>query len=271
MVFEGAVPGLAGGRRTVVLLVALAGFGVKAGIVPLHVWLPEAHAAAPSHVSALMSGVVIKMGVYGIARASLLASAPAWWGATLAALGVAGALTGITLASYQRDLKRALAYSSVENIGLVVLGLGIGLWGRASGDEHLAALGLAAGLLHAWNHTLMKGLLFLGAGAIVHATGTKDLERLGGLMKRMPFAATLFGLGTIAIAGLPPFNGFAGEWLLYRSLLDGAAGAPVGPAVVFMLAVGALSLVGALAALCFVRLASVVLSRAWPSGPARRR
>lgn len=246
--------------RALVLLLGLAGFGVKAGLVPLHVWLPEAHAAAPSHVSALMSGVLTKMGVYGILRVTLLAGpAPAWWGGLLMVAGLAGGLFGVALASYQRDIKRALAYSTIENVGLVMLGLGLGLWGHASGHPEIGTLGLYGGLLHAWNHTLMKGLLFLGAGTIVHATGTRDIEKLGGLLRRAPIGGALFVAGCVAIAGLPPLNGFTGEWLLYRSLLDGAIAGAEGAAAAFMLAVGALSMVGALAALCFVRLCSAAL------------
>ncbi len=255
---SGAVPDAS--RRAWILLLALAGFGVKAGIVPLHVWLPEAHAAAPSHVSALMSGVLTKMGVYGIVRVVMLTGpAPAWWGRTLIVVGLAGGVFGIAMAAYQRDIKRALAYSTIENVGLVLLGLGLGFWGHATGHPDIGTLGLLGGLLHAWNHTMMKGLLFLGAGTIVHATGTRDIERLGGLMQRMPIGGTLFVLGSVAIAGLPPLNGFASEWLLYRSLLGGAASSTVGAAVTFMLGVGAVSAIGALAALCFVRLCATSL------------
>lgn len=260
LVFDGrgAAPGSA--QRAWILVLALGGFGVKAGIVPMHVWLPEAHAAAPSHVSALMSGVVAKMGIYGLVRIVMLTGpAPAWWGRLLIVLGLAGGLYGIGMASYQRDIKRALAYSTIENIGLVLLGLGLGYWGFATGHPAIGTIGLFGGLLHAWNHTLMKGLLFLGAGTILHATGTKDIERLGGLMQRMPVAGTLFVLGSVSIAGLPPLNGFVSEWLLYRSLLDGAASSTVGAAVAFMLAVGAVSAIGALAALCFIRLCSASL------------
>lgn len=259
-VFDGAaMTHLAPGVRTAVLLLALVGFGVKAGLIPLHVWLPEAHAAAPSHVSALMSGVLTKMGVYGIVRMTALTGpAPAWWGGLLLVVGLSGALFGIAMASYQRDIKRALAYSTIENVGLVMLGLGLGYWGYASGHPTLGALGVLGGLLHAWNHTAMKGLLFLGAGTILHATGTKDLERLGGLMRRAPGSSSLFVVGAVAIAGLPPLAGFASEWLLYRSLLDGSTASTDG-SVAFMLAVGAVSAVGALAALTFLRLGSTAL------------
>lgn len=266
---------------SLVVLLALVGFGVKAGIVPLHVWLPEAHAAAPSHVSALMSGVLIKMGLYGILRVMTFLPLASWWGPTLIALGIAGALVGISLALYQRDLKRVLAYSSIENIGLILLGLGVGFWGASHGRPRLAALGLAGGLLHVWNHTLMKGLMFLSAGSVLHGAGSKDLERLGGLMKRMPTTGTLMVLGAIAIAGLPPLNGFVGEWLMYLGLAEGGIRGGGAVSITMLLAVGIVALVGGLAALCFVRVVGIVLlgqprsdgaahaheSSAWMTGP----
>jgi formate hydrogenlyase subunit 3/multisubunit Na+/H+ antiporter MnhD subunit len=239
---------------------AVVGFGVKAGFVPLHVWLPEAHAAAPSHVSALMSGVLVKMGIYGVLRTLLLLRAtPSWLGPALGALGLVGALLGVILASYQRDLKRALAYSSIENLGLVTLGVGAAAWGWTSGRPQLAALGIAAALLHVWNHALMKGLLFLCAGSILHGAGTRDLERLGGVLGRMPRTGTLMVLGSVAIAGLPPLNGFVSEWLLYLALFQGALASRGAESVLAMLVVGALSLVGALAGLAFVRLIGTAL------------
>lgn len=254
------IPSMGGRVRLVVLLLALVAFGIKAGLVPFHVWLPEAHAAAPSHVSALMSGVIIKLGLYGLVRTTLLVGPPPlWWGRLLIALGLGSALFGIALAIYQRDLKRAFAYSSIENVGLVVLGLGLAFWGEASGHPGIAALGLLGALLHAWNHAMMKGLLFFGAGAILHATGTRDLERLGGLLRRMPIAGALMLVGAVSIAALPPLAGFASEWLLYRSLMDGAALPSAGRAIGFMMAVGALSMVGAMTALAFVRACSTAL------------
>jgi hydrogenase-4 component B len=238
---------------------ALVGFGIKAGLVGLHVWLPEAHAAAPSHVSALMSGVVVKLGLYGLLRSVHILQPGAWLGVTLMILGVAGALYGIALAVQQRDLKRILAYSSVENLGVITIGLGLGHWARARGDGALAAVAFGGALLHLWNHAAMKALMFLGAGSVLHAAGTKDVERLGGILKVMPWTGRALAFGTVAIAALPPFNGFAGEWLLYQALArvgveDGspAALAALGGAA-------ALALVGGLAALCFVRLAGAVL------------
>lgn len=252
---------------TVLFALAAVGFGVKAGFVPVHVWLPEAHAAAPSHVSALMSGALIKLGIYGFLRILTFLPPAPWWGPFLMMLGVGSALVGISLALYQRDLKRVLAYSSIENIGVVLLGIGVGYWGMSRGDPRLATLGMYGGLLHLWNHALMKGLMFFAAGSVLHGTGTKDLERLGGLMKAMPWTGTAMVVGAVAISGLPPFNGFLGEWLIYLGLMRGGL-APYGAAA--LLLVGSLALVGGLAALCFVRLAGVTLLGAPRSEAAMR-
>jgi len=237
---------------------ALAGFGVKAGIFPLHVWLPEAHAAAPSHVSALMSGAMVKLGYYGLLRvAVLLGGVSSALGLSLAGLGLAGALVGISLSLTQRDLKRALAHSSVENLGLIGLGLGLGFAGLARGDATLGALGLGVGLFHVWNHAAMKGLMFFAAGSVQHGAGTRDLERLGGLSRRMPAAALLFAVAAVALAALPPLNGFATEWLLYLGLLHVVIASPPAGSVAASVALGLLALVGALAAAGFVRLFGV--------------
>jgi formate hydrogenlyase subunit 3/multisubunit Na+/H+ antiporter MnhD subunit len=240
------------------LVLGLVGFGVKAGVIPLHVWLPEAHAAAPSHVSALMSGAMVTLGLYGMLRlAVLLGPLPEGAGLVVALLGLGGALLGIALALHQRDLKRALAYSSVENLGLMTLGLGLAVFGAARGDAAVALFGLMGALLHVWNHAAMKGLLFLAAGNVLHAAGTRDLERLGGLMRRLPVTSACFALGAIAISGLPPLNGFASEWLLYLGLIDLALGAVATAGVVAYLAAALLALVGGLAAVCFVRLLGI--------------
>ncbi|MEW6270067.1 MAG: proton-conducting transporter membrane subunit [Thermodesulfobacteriota bacterium] len=244
------------GASALLFALAALGFGIKAGFVPVHVWLPEAHAAAPSHVSALMSGVLVKLGIYGFLRVLGFLPRAAWWGPLLIALGLAGALVGIALALQQRDLKRVLAYSTIENVGVVLLGIGVGWWGTTRGDARLAALGMAGGLLHLWNHALMKSLMFFAAGSVLHGTGTKDLERLGGLMKAMPWTGCAMLLGAVAISALPPLNGFLGEWLIYLALIGGGT-APHGVAA--LLLVGVLSLVGGLAAVCFVRLAGVTL------------
>ena len=242
------------------IAIALAGlgFGIKAGFVPVHVWLPEAHAAAPSHVSAIMSAVMIKVGLYGFLRTLTFITPAAWWGPAMIVVGLLGALFGITIAAYQRDLKRVLAYSSIENMGIILLGLGVGFWGTARGDLRVAALGFAGGFLHVWSHALMKGLLFLSAGSVLHGAGTRDLERLGGLMKRMPWTSTAMILGAIAIAGFPPLAGFTGEWLIYVGLIErGMRPGPGGLGA--LLAVGSLALAGSVALLCFVRLVGVAL------------
>lgn len=244
---------------TALFLLALAGFGLKAGLMPLHIWLPGAHAAAPTHLSSLMSGVLLKMGVYGLARtAAGVASPPLWWGGLLLALGVVSAVLGVAFAIAQHDLKRLLAYHSVENVGIIFMGLGIALLGRSAGRPELVVLGLAGALLHVWNHGLFKALLFLGAGAVIHATGTRDLDRLGGLLKSMPATALLFLVGAVAICGLPPLNGFVSELFVYLGLFRAAASPEgrwwLGPAF----AAPALALVGALALACFVKVFGAV-------------
>jgi hydrogenase-4 component B len=241
--------------RTVVFILVVLGFGSKAGLVPLHVWLPRAHSAAPSHVSALMSGVMVKLGVYGVLRFALdlLGEGPAWWGGLLIALGAASALLGVLYALMEDDLKRLLAYSTVENVGLVFIGAGAGLLFAALDQEASAALALAAALYHALNHTIFKSLLFLGAGAVLHATGSRNLNHLGGLIRRMPWTAACFLVGALAIGGLPPLNGFVSEWLLFQSLLPAiASSAPLVPPLM-TLAVGALALTAGLAAAGFVK------------------
>lgn len=243
-----------------VFLLALVGFGAKAGLVPFHVWLPEAHPAAPSHVSAMMSGVMIKMGLYGFLRVlTFLGEHLVWWGPTLAALGLLTAIIGISLALHQRDIKRVLAYSSIENMGLIALSLGVGVWGNSTGRPIVASLGIAGGLLHMWNHVAMKGLMFLTAGSVVHGAGTRDMERLGGLMKRMPWTGIAMIAGAVAIAGLPPLNGFASKWLMYLALMEGGLTPGSDHGLVALLAVGLLAVVGTLAVVAFVRLTGIVL------------
>ena len=251
-----ATPSLARGGA-VILLLALFGFGVKAGMFPVHVWLPGAHAAAPSHVSALLSGVMIKTGIYGLLRVlALVGPPPPWWGWTVLLLGLASALLGVLWALAQHDLKRLLAYHSVENIGIILLGLGLGGLGAAYRVPGLALLGLTGALLHTLNHALFKSLLFLGAGAVVRATGTRDLARLGGLARAMPRTAAAFLVGSLAIVGLPPLNGFVSEWILLRGALTAAGGA--GPVRFAGLAAAAFGLVGALALACFARIGGTV-------------
>ena len=254
------MPALEPGCTGLIFVLALIGFGAKAGFVPFHVWLPEAHPAAPSHVSALMSGVMIKMGLYGILRVLLFLGPPApWWGLTLASVGLLTGVVGIALALTQRNIKRVLAYSSIENMGLCALSLGVGLWGWASALPVVAVLGVAGTLLHVWNHALMKGLMFFAAGSVLHGTGTTDMEQLGGLMKRMPWTGRMMMLGAVGIAALPPLNGFVSKWLMYMSLLECGLLTGNNSSLAALLAVGLLTLIGGLAAITFVRLTGIVL------------
>ncbi len=236
---------------------ALAGFGVKAGLFPLHLWLPSAHANAPSHVSALMSGLALKIGVYGIIRFGGWLPAPPGAGWALIGIGGAGALLGVGLAFAQGDLKRLLAYCSVENLGIIAIGCGGALLGAAHGDAAWGRLLLAGALLQVWNHGLLKPLLFFGSGSVAHATGTRDMSRLGGLARRMPWTSGLFALGATGISGLPPLGGVVGEWLIYLGLFDAAASRGASPAVVLPAAI-ALAAAGALALATFVKAGGVV-------------
>ncbi len=235
-------------------VLAVVGFGTKAGFMPLHVWLPEAHPAAPSHVSAVMSGVMIKTGIYGLLRTLLwLGPPPLWWGYLLVGIGVVSGVLGILFALAQHDLKRLLAYCSVENVGVIAIGLGIGLIGLGSHHPLPAALGLAGALLHVVNHAIFKSLLFMGAGSVLHATGSRELDQLGGLLKSMPSTGATFMAGAAAISGLPPFNGFVSEFLIYFAAfgLLGAAGIPV--VLAALAAIVSLALIGGLAAACFTK------------------
>jgi hydrogenase-4 component B len=245
---------------------ALFGFGVKAGMFPLHIWLPSAHANAPSHVSAIMSGVAIKMGIYGIVRFSGWLPTPPSAGWVVTALGVVSAVLGVAFALGQHDLKRLLAYHSVENIGIILIGVGFAMVATAHGHAAWGGLALAGGLLHVWNHGLFKALLFLGAGSVLHATGTREMSRLGGLWRAMPWTASLFALGAVAISGLPPLNGFVSEWLLYLGMFD-AVNQPGAAVVGAIPAIVLLAMTGALALACFVKVCGVVFLGA-PRSPA---
>jgi hydrogenase-4 component B len=205
----------------IAFLLALFGFGAKAGLVPLHVWLPEAHPAAPSPVSALMSGVMLKTAVYGVLRVTfdLLPDAAWWWGLVPVGVGLFSALYGVVFAAVQTDMKRLLAYSSIENIGIIFTGLGLSIVFGGLNMPALAALALIAALYHSLNHAFMKSLLFVGTGAVLHSTGQRNLGRLGGLIHRMPWVAWLTLIGALAMAGLPPLNGFVSEWLLLQAFL----------------------------------------------------
>ncbi len=254
-----AAPGaLSLGTSHLLFLLALVGFGLKAGVMPLHFWLPGAHANAPSHVSAMLSGVVLKMGVYGLVRwLSLLPNPPAAWGVLILLLGLVSGLLGVIFAIGQHDLKRLLAYHSVENIGIILMGLGVAQLGLSAGRQEWIALGLAGCLLHVWNHSLFKSLLFLCAGAVVHSANTRQLDRLGGLARAMPRTAACFLIGAVAICGLPPLNGFVSEWFVYLGLLRRAT-APGAGVLAAALGVPALAMIGALAVACFVKVFGAV-------------
>jgi hydrogenase-4 component B len=243
------------GSRDAAFLLFLIGFGIKAGIIPLHTWLPAAHPVAPSNVSAFMSGVLIKTGIYGMARVFFyfLGTPPMWWGVTVLGIGTISAVLGVLYALMQHDLKRLLAYHSIENIGIILMGFGASLMFLKTGHPLLATLALIAGLYHTINHAVFKGLLFLGAGAVLHATHTRDMEHMGGLAKRMPQTAFCFLIGAVAISALPPLNGFVSEWLTYQSLLEGFGTTDSLLRLMFPIGGALLALTSALAAACFVK------------------
>jgi len=242
--------------QSVAFVAALIGFGTKAGIVPLHVWLPYAHPAAPSHVSALMSGVMIKTAIYGMVRVYfdfLGGEFPWWWGFVILTVGAVSALLGVMYALMEHDLKSLLAYHSVENIGIILMGIGAGMIFQSYGLTHLAALGLLAGLYHTINHAVFKGLLFLGAGSLLYATHTRNMEEYGGLIRRMPWTAVFFLIGAVSIAALPPSNGFVSEWLTFQTLF--LSFQIPDPLIKIMLPIGAamLAFTGVLALACFAK------------------
>ena len=264
-----------GGTRHLLFALFFLGFGVKAGIIPLHVWLPEAHPAAPTPISALMSGVLIKTGIYGLVRVCAfgLGVPGLSWGVFIVALGGLSAVLGVLYALMQHDLKRLLAYHSIENIGIILLGLGVGMMALAYGRSEVASVGIAASLYHVLNHAVFKGLLFLGAGGVVLATGSRRIEEYGGLLRRMPWTGLCFLVGAMAISGLPPLNGFASEWLTFQAFLFGFRGSTE-PLVHFLFPLGGalLALTTALAAACFVKafgISFLALPRSLASANAR--
>jgi hydrogenase-4 component B len=239
---------------------ALIGFGTKAGLFPLHIWLPVAHPAAPSHVSALMSAVMIKTGIYGLLRiTTFLPPLPAWCGIVVFSLGIGGALFAIAMATMQTDIKRSLAFSSVENVGIIFLGLGVSLYAASIGQPVVATLAMAGALLHIWNHSLFKGLLFLGAGSLVHGAGTREISHMGGLLRRMPVTGTLVIFGCVAISALPPLNGFVSEWLIYMGMLEMGQASTGAIAILFLSLIVFLALVGGMVLITFSRLAGMAL------------
>jgi hydrogenase-4 component B len=242
-------------QRMAAFFLFFVGFGVKAGVIPLHIWLPAAHPVAPSNISAFMSGVLIKTGIYGIVRVFLefLTPPAVLWGLLILAAGSISAVLGVLYALVEHDLKRLLAFHSIENIGIILMGLGSSLLFLSFHQPALSALALVAGLYHTLNHACFKGLLFLGAGAVLHATGTRNMEELGGLIRRLPWTAFFFLLGAVAISGLPPLNGFVSEWLTYQALLQGFGATQIAVRLIFPIGGALLALTGALAAACFVK------------------
>ena len=251
------------------LWLALFAFGLKAGAFPLHIWLPSAHANAPSHVSAIMSGFSIKIGIYGMLRFSGWLPVPDAAGWVVAGVGVASAVLGVAFALGQHDLKRLLAYHSVENIGIILMGFGFALIAAGRGGAAWGRLALAGALLHVWNHGLFKSLLFLGAGSVLHATGEREMSRMGGLWRLMPWTAGLFTLGAVAISGLPPLNGFVSEWLVYIGLFDASA-ARGASSFASAAAIVLLAMTGAMALACFAKACGVAFLGA-PRGDAAAR
>lgn len=253
------------GWATVAFLLAFFGFAAKAGVIPLHVWLPEAHPVAPSNVSALMSGVMLKTAIYGMVRVTfdLIGDVPYWWGVLVLVMGLVSSVLGVLYALMQHDLKRLLAYHSVENIGIILIGIGLAIIFSAFHLPMLAALALVAGLYHTLNHAMFKGLLFMGAGSVLHATGERNMEEMGGLIHVMPWTAFLFLVGCVSISALPPFNGFVSEWLEFQAfLLTPSLDAPV---LKLMIPMGAalLALTSALAGACFVKVFGVTFLGHW--------
>lgn len=246
---------VSGSTRDVVFALFFVGFGVKAGVIPFHVWLPEAHPAAPSSVSALMSAVLITAGIYGLFRTCAfgLGIPAVSWGLTFMGLGTLSAVLGVLYALTQSDLKRLLAYSTIENAGIIVLGLGAAMLASAYGQSDVAAVAIAASLMHVLNHAVFKGLLFLGAGSVVMGTATRQLEQFGGLLRRMPWTGLFFLVGAMAIAGLPLLNGFVSEWLLFQGLLLGFSSTPGLIRLNYPMSAAMLALTSALAAACFVK------------------
>jgi formate hydrogenlyase subunit 3/multisubunit Na+/H+ antiporter MnhD subunit len=235
------------------------GFGIKAGFIPFHTWLPDAHPAAPSHVSGVMSGVMIKMGIYGIIRVLMYVQHDLLWiGTIILAISLVSGILGVMTAIIQHDLKRLLAYHSIENIGIIGIGIGLGIIGKATGNYTMALLGLSGGLLHVLNHSLFKSLLFYGAGSVYHSTHTRVIDHLGGLIKKMPYTAIFFLIGSIAICGLPPFNGFISEYLIYLGMFKSLADSNLYEIILVLFSIIGLTLIGGLAIFCFTKAFGIV-------------
>ena len=253
--FRTSAGDLPGGLKDLLFVFFFIGFGIKAGIVPLHIWLPKAHPAAPSNVSALMSGVMIKVAVYGLIRMvmDVLGGGSMWWGGVILVVASVSAVFGILYALVENDIKKLLAYSSIENIGIILMGVGASMVFSSVGLHGPALIALTAGLLHALNHALFKGLLFLSAGSVVYSSHARNIEELGGLIKKMPWTALFFLTGAVSICGLPPFNGFVSEWFTFQGLLMGFGALEGGSKVFLPMVAIVLCLSSALAAACFVK------------------
>lgn len=242
------------GLATAIFLTAILGFGLKAGCMPLHIWLPSAHANAPSHISAILSGIVLKTGIYGMMRVfSAFSDPPLWWGGTVLVLGLVSGVLGVAFAIAQHDVKRLMAYHSIENIGIIMMGIGIALIGESQGNPALTALGVAGALLHVVNHALFKALLFLSAGSVIHATGTREIDLMGGVARRLPYTAFFFLTGAVAICGLPPLNGFVSELMIYLGSFTAISSTGGLSGMFPALTAPVLALVGGLAVACFVK------------------
>ena len=243
-------PALAGG----LFILGIIGFGVKAGFIPLHIWLPHAHPVAPSHVSAVLSAVMIKVGIYGLMRIIVIIKVfPEWCAILLFLIGMISGVGGVLYALGQHEIKKLLAYHSIENIGIITLGLAIGLWGQIVHNDMVALIGYAGALLHVFNHAIFKGLLFLSAGSVIRATHTGEIDHMGGLLKNLPWTGHLFLIGSLSICGLPLFNGFISEWLVFRALFEGMFHFKMNALIFSSLGIIALALMGGLAAACFAK------------------
>ncbi len=241
--------------KTLVFFCALIGFGIKSGVIPLHIWLPEAHPAAPSNISALMSEVMIKTGIYAMIRLffDFLGTGLPWWGFVVLILALGSSVLGVLFALMEHDLKRLLAYHSIENIGIILMGIAVALIFHEAGYDSSAIVGLVAALFHTLNHATFKSLLFLSAGSVVHSTGTRNIEELGGLIRRLPYTALFFLVGAVAISALPPLNGFISEWLTFQAFFRGFDVANLSVKIAMPISVALLALTSALAAACFVK------------------
>lgn len=247
------------GLTGILFMLAFIGFGIKAGFIPFHIWLPRAHPAAPSHISALLSGVLIKIGIYGLMRTIVIVKVfPLWCAVFLLIMAAISGVGGVLYALGQHEIKKLLAYHSIENIGIIALGLGIGMIGHAYHQETVAFIGYTAALLHTFNHAVFKGLLFLSAGSVIRSTHTGDMEHMGGLFKLLPWTGHLFLIGSLSICGLPLFNGFISEWLVFRALLEGILHFNIFGIIFSSLGIVALGLIGGLAALCFAKAFGVI-------------